>query len=230
MTIASSARSPPPQDPVDTDVPCPICRELIKRGARKCIHCDSALDWRRWLGVSETTLALLVALVTVIGATAPRIAELFTPKSSDLRLSVRQVNAQNLEMIGWNQGHMTSQVQSARISATTKSGKVLEAIPLQILGAPSVLAEQQTYFGLQVPPAAIPTFLDWPHTEIDSASLVVVVDEYKKPPETRTLSVPMDFFRLFCRATEDSDRVARHANQAPTDDPRTTSRCVSHAH
>ena len=88
-------QTPPAQPPVDKPaeimVPCRVCREPIRQGAKKCIHCDSMLDWRGWLGISETALALLVALVSVVGATGPRIVELFTPKASKLEVNIRQV-------------------------------------------------------------------------------------------------------------------------------------------
>lgn len=211
----------------DASAPCSVCREPIKVGARKCVRCDSMLDWRRWLGISETTLALLVALVSVIGGTAPRIMELFTPKASALHLSIRQVYGQNLEVIAWNQGHMSSQFQSARISAKTLDGTQLGPVPLQILGGPTVLAEQQSLFGLQIAPALIPTFLGWAHPTIQSATLTIVVNEYNKQPEVRTLAVPIEYFHLFCRATEDSDRIARNGGQVVSVDIRLTSHCVT---
>ena len=200
--------------PVEADVPCPVCREPIKPGARKCIHCDSVLDWRGWLGVSQTTLALLVALISVVAGTAPQIKDLLTPKTSSLVVSFRQVLNQNLELIGWNQGHMSAQVQSARISAVTVDGKQIEALPLSIQGFPTVFSQQQALFGLLIPPADIPKFLDWPHLQIKSATLSVVVSEYKKPPDTRIIDLPLGYFRLFCRATEDADRFSRFAMES----------------
>jgi hypothetical protein len=226
--ITPAPNSTQPAGAVAADIPCPVCREPIKAGARKCVHCNSALDWRRFLGVSETTLALLVALVTVVAAAGPKLIELFTPNTSDLKLSVRQIFGQNLELNAWNQGHMNSQFESARISAKTKDGNWLEPISLQIIGASNVFAAQQTLFGLQVQPIEIPTFLNWPHTQIESAKLEVVVNEWKRKPEIRVLEVPMDFFRIFCRGTEDADNFSRHPGQTPPTDSRMTSRCVAH--
>ena len=31
-------------DSTEVSVPCPVCRESIKRDARKCVHCNSMLD------------------------------------------------------------------------------------------------------------------------------------------------------------------------------------------
>src|SRR5260370_35611066 len=118
-TDGKTAELPLVANPGEVTVPCRVCREAIKQGARKCVHCNSFLDWRGWLGISETALALLVALVTVMGATAPRVVELFTPKYSELRVSIRQVFGQNLEWVASNQGNKNSQLLSANISAKT---------------------------------------------------------------------------------------------------------------
>jgi hypothetical protein len=66
-------------------VPCPICHEPIILGARKCVKCNSDLyGWRSYISLSTTTLALLTALISVVGSTAPTIWSLFLP--SDARL------------------------------------------------------------------------------------------------------------------------------------------------
>lgn len=221
-------QTPPAQPPVDKPaeimVPCRVCREPIRQGAKKCIHCDSMLDWRGWLGISETALALLVALVSVVGATGPRIVELFTPKASKLKVNIRQVFSNNLELAAVNDGHKNSQLVSARISAKTEDGHALDPIPLQIGGIPIVPAEQGTLFELAIPLVAIPTFLDWPHPKIQSAKLAVVVNEYRKQPETKEIDIPVEYFRLFCRATEDADSFQRHPGQ-PVDN-RLNSKCL----
>jgi hypothetical protein len=205
-------------------VPCRVCREPIRQGAKKCIHCTSQLDWRGWLGISETGLALLVALVSVIGATAPRVVELFTPQFSSLSLSIRQVYSQSLELVALNQGHQNSQLLSAKLFAKTEDGRQLDAIPLQIGGLPNISGQQGTLFQLSIPLVAIPTFLDWPHPKIQSATLVVLVNEFKKQPEPRQIDIPIEYFRLLCRATEDSDALLRHPGQ-PVDN-RAATRCM----
>jgi hypothetical protein len=160
-------------------------------------------------------------------ATGPRIVELFTPKASDLRLNIRQIYSQNLALAAWNKGHMNSQLQSARITARTKDRKQIEGIPLQIVGGQTVPRGQQALFGLTIPLAVIPTFLSWPHSQIQSATLVVFVNEYKKQPETRNLDVPLEDFRLFCLATEDADTQYRRPASQPVDS-RLKSVCVRH--
>jgi len=57
--------SKPKRQPKETDEtkPCIVCHEAIRRGARLCIHCESAQDWTRhilrWTGVWTAVLALL---------------------------------------------------------------------------------------------------------------------------------------------------------------------------
>jgi hypothetical protein len=209
----------------DIMVPCGICREPIRQGAKKCIHCTSMLDWHGWLGISETALALLVALVSVIGATAPRLVELFTPQSSKLSLSIRQIYGQSLELVASNQGHQNSQLLSANIFAKTEGGHQLDVIPLQITGVPNVPGGQGTLFEMAIQPVAIPTFLNWLHPQIRSATLIILVNEYRKQPETRQIDVPLGYYRLLCRATEDSDTISRHPGQPS--DSRGSTRCMS---
>ena len=64
-------------------VPCPVCREPIAVGARKCINCNSDLvGWAHYLSVGVPTLALLTALISVTGSFAPAIRALFRPSEA----------------------------------------------------------------------------------------------------------------------------------------------------
>lgn len=68
-------------------IACRTCREPIRRGARKCVRCDSFQDWRRFMSVSTSALALLIALISVVSATGPGIKRLMIGDRSDLRFS-----------------------------------------------------------------------------------------------------------------------------------------------
>jgi hypothetical protein len=190
-----------PEDPEAHLVPCAVCREPVRNGAKKCIHCSSVLDWHRWLGVSETTLALLVALVSVIGATAPRVLELFTPDRSRLTLTYRQVHQNFVELEAWNQGNKNAQLLSAKLSATTRDKKQWDT-DLDINGSPAVGAGQQILFGFTVHPARVTDFLGWPHKDVGSAAVVARVQEFNKSAEDRTIVMPLAQFQLFCMGTE----------------------------
>jgi hypothetical protein len=65
-------------------IPCPVCLEPVKRGARKCIHCDSYLDWRRHITLGANTIPVLATLITLIAAASTLIAPLFKVYNSKL--------------------------------------------------------------------------------------------------------------------------------------------------
>jgi hypothetical protein len=182
------------------------------------------LDWRGWLGISETALALLVALVSVLGASAPRVAELFTRNYSDVRLNYRQVNSQYLELTAWNQGNKNGLLSSAKMIARNSGGMELGSIKLEVSSPPLILAGQQAVSGFRIPPAQILDFLAWPHKDIQSVSVIANVVEFGKQAQERAVDVPIVEFRQFCRATEDSDNQARHGLQAA--EQRQQTRCM----
>lgn len=73
-----------PTLPRSVTISCPVCAEPIRKFATVCTHCKADFSWRRYLGMSTTTLALLTALVSVTGTVAPQIAKLFQPNESKI--------------------------------------------------------------------------------------------------------------------------------------------------
>ncbi len=69
---------------------CLVCREVIKPNARKCIHCNSFQNWRRFVSVSTTVLSLLVALVSVLSVGIPAVLTAM-PKDTDIEASIIDV-------------------------------------------------------------------------------------------------------------------------------------------
>ena len=108
-------------DSVDTK-PCPICGELIKSRARKCVHCDSALDWRKFVGLSSTTLAILTALIAVIGQSTPAVRSLWDVKNS--RLHFTFISAGGTQAV--LQGHiMTGDVVLLATNDGSRAGAIV---------------------------------------------------------------------------------------------------------
>lgn len=202
-------------------VPCPVCCEPIRDGARKCIHCNSWNGWRGWLGISDTALALLVALVTVVGTTAPRIAELTTPKRSRTVLSFRQSNRNFLEVTAANDGNADALVVSATLVGQDQAGKVSKSIKLDDASLPVAPHGQVALLGFLISPIKTPEFLAWPHKDIHSATMLVSVVEFREPQEQRAIPVPLADFRAFCMATADADNSWRHPGQSPAVSPLT---------
>ena len=67
---------------------CRVCKEDIRRGAMKCIHCDSFQDWRRYATLSSTVLSLLVALVSVLALGVPLLASSLKSENADVIVSI----------------------------------------------------------------------------------------------------------------------------------------------
>ena len=67
-------------------------------GARKCAVCKAHQDWRRFLTFGNTSLSLLVALISVSAVAIPLIKEAFTPKYE--RVTARVISQRFEESLG----------------------------------------------------------------------------------------------------------------------------------
>lgn len=100
-----SEMSESPNEPRDTQQKCCIvCGELIKSTAKKCIHCDSFQDLRRFLPISNTMLALVIALISVIAAVSPVIKNLFVEKNSEILVRLQDVHRESIYLMLSNLG------------------------------------------------------------------------------------------------------------------------------
>jgi hypothetical protein len=108
--------------PDEKRVACPVCGELIASRAQKCVHCCSELTWRKYLTFSNTSLALVTALIAVVGATAPAIHTLLTPKNSAMRanFSGADPDGKTISVLVSNDGRRTGAVN--RLALTVDFG------------------------------------------------------------------------------------------------------------
>jgi len=53
---------------LQTNRVCKACGSEIPKTAIKCVHCNSYQNWRRHVSIGNSTLALIVALVAVLGS------------------------------------------------------------------------------------------------------------------------------------------------------------------
>ncbi|VTU25005.1 hypothetical protein SRS16CHR_03572 [Variovorax sp. SRS16] len=67
---------------------CPNCREPVDPRAKICKTCRSDLSWKRHLTISHTTLALLIALISVLGSLVPVIGDAMKPANSRFEITV----------------------------------------------------------------------------------------------------------------------------------------------
>jgi RNA polymerase subunit RPABC4/transcription elongation factor Spt4 len=84
---------------------CRDCRQIVPSGARVCPNCKTFQDWRRFIAIGQTNLALLTAIISVattfLAVAIPffkqqgyRI-ELFLDNASETRMSVVARNTGN---------------------------------------------------------------------------------------------------------------------------------------
>jgi hypothetical protein len=105
---------------------CTTCLEPIWIGAKKCTHCDSYQDWRGFFSFSSTVLALMVSLVTVLGAFLPIIINLARPRDSNLQLAQSPIfEGGHLYVLATNKGIRDGVVEFATLTIDTDHPKYI---------------------------------------------------------------------------------------------------------
>lgn len=84
--------------------PCIECALTIPQAAKLCSHCDTYQDKRRFLHLSNTTLALLTALVSVLGVAAPAIYKAIHKPTSEAAIVDMAVDGTRLRVTAMNWG------------------------------------------------------------------------------------------------------------------------------
>lgn len=96
---------------------CKQCREPIDAGAKLCRSCHSYQDWRGYLPVSSSVLALLVALVTVATAAIPVLTKALHRPHSRVVVSSPVVQGETVYFAVSNIGDAAGVVRRAGIEA-----------------------------------------------------------------------------------------------------------------
>jgi len=192
---------------------CRVCLEPIRARAKKCVKCESYQDWRRFLSLSNTVLALLVALVSVSTAAIPEITKLFTTSYSSVSAQKRGIKGNQIEFIVNNSGTKEAFAIGAVLRGT--SNKDTREMRLEELGPTfPIMPKQFRPLPVHVPPYYVPEFMSWPATKPDSLTVELRIQEYGG--EVKTHSFPMDAseYLQFRAATKDAFEQIR-GGQAP---------------
>lgn len=129
-----------PQDEVSTEnqqsatISCSTCREQIQSGAKKCRVCDSYQDWRRFLNMSSSVLALLVALVSVLSFAAPIAVNMLRKDGSNITITLQAVQGRRVYFMASNSGNRPGGVGDAKL--TVQYGDHIENFDLYRTGEP----------------------------------------------------------------------------------------------
>jgi hypothetical protein len=105
--------------------PCKQCKNDIPVGARICSKCNSYQDWRIFIPFSNTALALLAALISVVGIAAPAIYKMIHTPTSNAYLSMPSFEGTTLRIVAVNTGDAPASiirawVDSDYLAAATK--------------------------------------------------------------------------------------------------------------
>ena len=87
-----------------TTKPCRICGEDIKLAARKCVHCDSWQDWRRFFAVTPLVASLVATCISVAAIAIPIIVSAIRPPNSEFQVSFQADSPEELSILVANTG------------------------------------------------------------------------------------------------------------------------------
>jgi len=92
-------------DQSETQV-CKQCRQAIPDAASRCYHCGSVQDWRSWLSLSNTSLALIIALISILSVSINQIRGLIASDQPDIKMILEEAVEDEATFIARNEGLM----------------------------------------------------------------------------------------------------------------------------
>jgi len=93
--------------------------------ARKCVHCDSFQDWRRYLNFSNTVLALLVALLSVSTVLAPILQEAFEKDTSNVSVTYHGIHENLFNLVATNTGTKDGVISEETLTLTNENAETI---------------------------------------------------------------------------------------------------------
>lgn len=87
---------------------CKVCISEIPLTAKKCLYCGSYQDWRRYIELGNTSIALLIALITVLGLLSEKLIDLYAVirpvKLPNVSISINKIDADKVSVLYSNLG------------------------------------------------------------------------------------------------------------------------------
>ena len=111
---------------------CVACRAPIPEGASKCATCGTIQNASRFLSIGQTGLALIIALVSVIGVVGERLYNLAAGEYSDIRMAVVESDQQGVTMLASNTGNRAGVLTGAQVEVVGSWGNAI--IDLDVVG------------------------------------------------------------------------------------------------
>ena len=124
---------------------CSACGLDVPRQARLCHHCGSHQDWRRHLSLSNTALALLVALISVLSTAVPPAFRWLNTKSKT-HLSLASVDQKTLRFVATNDGFYPSMIEGADVDLP----QLPPASGLELIGGNAIILNGNRQVDLKI--------------------------------------------------------------------------------
>ena len=114
-------------DTVNETKSCVMCADSIPIAAKVCKHCEAYQDWRKWLSTSQATLALVVALVSVLGSAGPAMINAVRGENSQLTATYQSLVQGRALVIVVNTGSRPGSVANAELHITSDNQSIGES-------------------------------------------------------------------------------------------------------
>jgi hypothetical protein len=123
-------------------VPCVVCREPIRRGAKVCVNCERAQDWTRYLTRWSTVVGAAVALLSLASA-ALSLRQLI-PSPANLSVMPLACESQLLELAVTNLGDKPGMIRQVSLDFRVNGKLVDKNILLTAMKGEKIIAAHQT--------------------------------------------------------------------------------------
>jgi len=129
---------------------CVACMEPIAAGAKKCVHCGSYQNWRRFLNVGTGMLSLMVALISVLTVATPVFKSALTAQKPEMHYSFLRYQARTMEVICSNLGQRPGILKRVTLSVL-RDGSESDVAPIELnwnVSDPIVRPQESKIVGL----------------------------------------------------------------------------------
>ena len=106
---------------------CPDCLEPVPFKVRICPNCKAYQDWRRYVGMGQTELALLVALASVSTTLLNITLPLLKPASSNIQVVFESMSGNTANFIARNEGRSGGVLQIDQLAVAVVAGEMIDA-------------------------------------------------------------------------------------------------------
>ncbi|MBV1959276.1 MAG: hypothetical protein KUG53_00955 [Pseudomonadales bacterium] len=179
-------------------VRCRICMSEIEDGALKCIHCGGFQDWRGGINLSQSVLALIIALVSILSVTAPPVLAWYKGTSSNI--DVKWVNVQDtyFGFVAVNSGNAPGILPRGTLFLTDKEGVTTEYNLEPSLQSVVIPKEEAISTTLRIRVSDFHRFIQWTSSrEFEGAKMVLYVIEHNGDQIAHKFELEADDLSMF---------------------------------